>query len=62
VYYTAEATNDTYAFVSAVVTSAAAQRSCNDLGGHLVSYVSLAEQVEVEQVSVRCMTSACGAE
>jgi hypothetical protein len=52
VYYTADATNDTYAFVSSVVTMSESQKFCNSLGGHLVSWKGMAEQVEVEQYYV----------
>ncbi len=41
-------TNATYILNTTKADFKSAQRSCNQAGGHLVSYVSAAEQVDVE--------------
>jgi hypothetical protein len=47
-YTTASQTS--YVFVTSVVTATQAERACTDIGGHLATYPSLADQAEAEQV------------
>lgn len=47
--FTSSVTNSTFQYASNLSDFTAGQKACNLLGGHLASYVSLEEQVEVEQ-------------
>lgn len=46
--YTSPVTNSTYILNQCFTTQPAAQQFCNDNGGHLVGWKSLAEQQDVE--------------
>jgi hypothetical protein len=50
--YVSNTTNSTYILNTTKTDFKAAQRACNNQGGHLVSYSSAAEQVEVESYYV----------
>jgi hypothetical protein len=50
--YVSTATNNTYLLNTTSVGFVQAELSCNDQGGHLVTYGSFADQQEVEQVGV----------
>jgi hypothetical protein len=44
-HYTSPATNNTYIFNSSLLNQADAQSTCKVVGGHLVAWLSLEEQV-----------------
>jgi hypothetical protein len=48
------ASQTTYVFVTSVVTATQAEKVCTDIGGHLATYPSLADQAEAEQVGACC--------
>jgi hypothetical protein len=50
IYYKSNATLSTFALASDVVNASVAEAACSELGGHLATYASEAEQYEVEQV------------
>lgn len=47
--YTSNSTKHTYMLNTHLTTFSAAHQFCNDSGGHLAGWDSLAEQTEVEQ-------------
>jgi hypothetical protein len=47
--FTSSVSNSTFQYASNLSDFVSGQRSCNLLGGHLASYTSLEEQMEVEQ-------------
>ncbi len=50
--YTSPVTNSTYILNQCSMDQPSAQQFCNDNGGHLVGYKSLAEQQDVEDFFV----------
>ena len=59
--YFSNVTNNTYTLNTEPTNATAAQLHCNDIGGHLVAYASLAEQVSRCYLHSRCIYYNSGA-
>ena len=54
--YVSPTTNDTYIFNNTPHNFIQAEQTCNDQGGHLVTYMNHAEQKEVEAYYIRMVS------
>jgi hypothetical protein len=58
--FKSNSTNKTYALNTNLLDQKAAQQVCNDMGGHLASWGSYEEQMEVEQYYIKQVGGSSG--